>query len=233
MDADFTICRTISLPAHRLEAWMENFATRHGYLSTAVDRALHLQSPNGARASISLPWRNERYLSTVEDFVSAACRPRHFGILLARKDAASIGIVHGEKVLAHRTSTYYVQGRTKAGGWSQQRYARRRANQAKSASDSIIADCLEIFSQGIVEQIVCGGDRKTIEAILKDDRLERLYPLYRRQLINIKTPRYATLLEVASRAYDLTIALNDEAVHSDKNSQNLETSTYRCDKVTQ
>ena len=32
--------------------------------------------------------------------------------------------------IASKVGSGYVQGRTKAGGWSQQRFARRRANQA-------------------------------------------------------------------------------------------------------
>ena len=40
------------------------------------------------------------------------------------------GVAEGDRLVASKVDSYYVQGRTAAGGWSQQRFARRRENQA-------------------------------------------------------------------------------------------------------
>jgi len=50
------------------------------------------------------------------------------GILLAL--GLLIGVASGDRLTAHKVGTRYVQSRTAAGGWSQQRFARRRTNQA-------------------------------------------------------------------------------------------------------
>ena len=74
-------------------------------------------------------------------FVEAANRPRTVGAVIARRGAFAVGVFDGHRLLRSKVDTTYVQGRTAAGGWSQQRYARRRSNQAnkavKSAADVV------------------------------------------------------------------------------------------------
>ena len=66
-----------------------------------------------------------------------------------------------------------MQGKTKAGGWSQQRYARRRANQASQA----YAEAADVVAMIILPRIddldavVGGGDRAGVDEVLSDPRL--------------------------------------------------------------
>ena len=97
----------------------------YGLLLTAPDDATaELHTPPGASASADVP-----------GFV-ASCPPaaRRIGLLLARKGASSRSVSPtAPDLVVSRLDTRYVQGRTAAGGWSQQRFARRRDNQAKAA----------------------------------------------------------------------------------------------------
>jgi peptide subunit release factor 1 (eRF1) len=43
-------------------------------------------------------------------------------------------VADGGRLTASKVDRQYVQGRTAAGGWSQQRFARRRDNQARAAA---------------------------------------------------------------------------------------------------
>ena len=53
--------------------------------------------------------------------------------MLVRRGGHAVGVFRGAELLASKVDSSYVQGTTKAGGWSQQRYARRRANQSRAA----------------------------------------------------------------------------------------------------
>ena len=52
------------------------------------------------------------------------------GLVLVRRGGYAVGLVAGGVLVAHKIGTAHVQGRTKKGGWSQQRYARRRGHQS-------------------------------------------------------------------------------------------------------
>ena len=54
----------------------------------------------------------------------------HAGGIDAVAKRGSFHVCCGYRRTAHKVGTRHVQSRTAAGGWSQQRYARRRANQA-------------------------------------------------------------------------------------------------------
>ena len=60
--------------------------------------------------------------------------PRDWGVLLVRKGGFAVARLAGSEVVASKVGQRHVQGRTKAGGQSQQRFARRRENQARVAS---------------------------------------------------------------------------------------------------
>ena len=90
-------------------------------------------------------------------------------MLLVRKAASAVGVADGDELIVHRTSRHYVQSRTKAGGWSQQRYARRRANQA----DEIVSACATAAAllltrphRSPAQFLVTGGDRPLVTSAL-------------------------------------------------------------------
>ena len=65
----------------------------------------------------------------------------------------------------------HVQGRTKAGGQSQQRFARRRDNQARQAYEAAADHAARILGPAASPALVTGGDHAAVDAVLADPRL--------------------------------------------------------------
>jgi hypothetical protein len=67
----------------------------------------------------------------------------------------------------------HVQGRTKAGGQSQQRFARRRDNQARQAYEAAADHAARILGE-VRGPVVTGGDHEAVKEVLVDSRLRGL-----------------------------------------------------------
>jgi hypothetical protein len=203
--------RWVDVPPARLTRWIENFRTRHGDVATTVeDGVLKLRAVDGSEAECH-PAPGARPASDPEAFVNAAAEPRRIGLVLARKAAVAVGVAEGEELVSHKVETAYVQSRTAAGGWSQQRFARRRDNQAKAAA----GDAADLVLRLIVPEaarlkaVVTGGDRKTVESILADPRLARLAPLVSDRLLDVVEPRLAVLKDAVGAARAVRIKVTD------------------------
>jgi hypothetical protein len=104
-----------------------------------------------------------------------------------------------------------VQGRTAAGGWSQQRFARRRQNQAKAAAEEateIVVRLLLPVASGLAA-LVTGGDRRAVDAVLADSRLEPLLALRSARFLTVGEPKHATLDAAVAQARAVRIRLLD------------------------
>ena len=66
-----------------------------------------------------------------------------------------------------------MQGRTKAGGQSQQRFARRRDNQARQAYEAAADHAARILA-GRAALVVTGGDHAAVDEVLADPRLRHV-----------------------------------------------------------
>lgn len=209
---------TVQVPRQRLARWLDNFALRHGEpVLDLGDDELTVSSPDGAVAVIRVPYGPVRNSGDPRaDVTGHLAVDRRIGILLARRGGHAIGVVEGERLLASKVGHAYVQGRTKAGGWSQQRYARRRANQAGQAADRATEDAVRILVTevpGPLAALVCGGDRELCERVLADRRLAGVALLWRpRTILPVGEPRLRTLQEVAEVCTGVRVFLNDEAV---------------------
>jgi hypothetical protein len=203
--------RWVDVDPARLARWIEGFTARHGppretpqpygVLLTADDGATaELHPPPGAPVPGRLP-----------ELLASAGTPRRLGLLLARKGAVAIGIADGERLIRSKVDTSYVQGRTAAGGWSQQRFARRRDNQARAAlSDAAeLAVRLLLPEAGALAALVCGGDRRAVDTILADRRLAPLAPLRAERLLEVPEPRHAVLLDAVPAARAVLILVRD------------------------
>ncbi|HEY6492852.1 MAG TPA: Vms1/Ankzf1 family peptidyl-tRNA hydrolase [Trebonia sp.] len=78
-----------------------------------------------------------------------AREPRAVGVLLVRLGGYAAGVFTGyPPVLADaKTGSRLVHGRSAAGGWSQQRFARRREKQANEALDAAAGTALMVFGR--------------------------------------------------------------------------------------
>jgi hypothetical protein len=150
----------------RLERWTANFLRRHGATATdVVGNALVGSAADGSTFAARLPFgRAYDGPARVADFVAAAAPPDDWGLVLVRKGGFAVARVAGDRLTASKVGQRHVQGRSKAGGWSQQRFARRRAQQARIAYEAAAGHAHRLLAD--VPILVTGGDRTAVAAVL-------------------------------------------------------------------
>ncbi len=209
------VSRTVLVPPERVERWFENFASRHGRIGFRVgDGRLVVSADDGALARASLPF-GSRYDGPpqVAAFAAAARAPYDWGLVLVRKGGFAVALVRGSEVLESKVGQRHVQGRTKAGGQSQQRFARRRDNQARQAYEAAAEHVARILvpSAGRLTAVVCGGDRQAVDAVLGDHRLSPLAPLRVEPWLAVADPRRAVLEQSVLDGASVAIEVTDPA----------------------
>jgi hypothetical protein len=162
---------------------------------------------DGTRAECTVPFRPSWDPAAAgADPLAAAVehclRQRQIGVLLVRLGGFAVGVFDGEQLRASKVGARHVQGRSAAGGWSQQRFARRRANQAEQAL-AAAADAAEAVLTPVaaaLDAVVLGGDRRAVERVLADRRLVALAraPVEPR-LLDVPDPRRDVLLGTPDR----------------------------------
>jgi Actinobacteria/chloroflexi VLRF1 release factor len=164
--------REVSVAAERLGRWLDGFAERHGETQTSIDgEVVHLVGADGAQAWIDVP-----FPPLEGDLVEHAQRRRRIGVLLVRRSGHAVGVFDGTDLVASKIDSSYVQGTTKAGGWSQHRFANRRDNQATAAFAKAADTAVRILGDEQLVALVAGGDREAVKAVLADRRLAHLEP---------------------------------------------------------
>lgn len=195
----------VDVAPERLPRWLENFERRHG--AYRAD-GLTLTAEDGATARLEAP-PGAGPVTTIEELIDVARAPRRLGLLLARKGAVAVGVADGPELVASKVDTHYVQGRTAAGGWSQQRFARRRDNQAKAAAadGAGIAGRLLLPEVRTLTALVCGGDRAAVDAILAAPPLAPVAALRSPRLLDVPEPRHAVLVSAVAGARAVPILI--------------------------
>jgi hypothetical protein len=151
----------VRVPAARMVRWIANFEERHGPAALAVrDGALSGVAADGSSFTARLPYDRD-YAGPADPaaFVAAMAPPQDWGVLLVRRGGFAVARLHGAEVIGSKVGQRHVQGRTKAGGWSQQRFARRRANQARAAFEAAGEHAERILS-GLSGPVVFAGDEE-------------------------------------------------------------------------
>jgi len=197
----------VDVAPERLPRWLENFAGRHG---TYREEGLTLVAADGAEATLHTP-PGAGDAADVTELIALARAPRRLGLLLARKGAVAVGVADGTELVASKVDTHYVQGRTAAGGWSQQRFARRRDNQAKAAA----ADGAGIVGRILLPEVrtlaalVTGGDRAAVDAILADRVLAPVAALRAGRVLDVPEPRHAVLVSAVAMARAVPVLIRE------------------------
>ncbi len=153
------------------------------------------------------PEPGERVLGFALDELPAQ-RPC-FGVLLVRRAGYAVACFAGPDRLEAKVGRRHIHGRTAAGGWSQQRYARRRANQADEVAAAVAATADRIIAtRPEVAFLVTGGDRPLLADVLRlaDPRLRRL-PIGAH--LGIGTPDASVLAGVPDRVLSVRIDLRE------------------------
>ena len=158
----------------RWQRWVANFDERHGGSELVVaDGTLRGQAEDGSHFTARLPFAAS-YDGPAEPgaFAAAAAPPARWGVLLVRKGGFAVARLQGTTMVEHKIGQRHVQGRTKAGGQSQQRFARRRDNQARQAYEAAADHAARILAGAAT--VVTGGDHGAVDAVLTDPRLASL-----------------------------------------------------------
>jgi len=163
----------VQVPPDRFVRWVANFASAHGEPALAVrEGGLEGVAPDGSTFRATLPFATAYDgAADAAELAGAVHVPRDWGILLVRKGGFAVGRVARGELAEHKIGRRHVQGRTKAGGQSQQRFARRRANQARQAFEAAAEHAARILPHA---PLVTGGDRTAVGEVLAQlDRAHR------------------------------------------------------------
>ena len=218
--------RVVRVPAERLPRWCANFEAAHGPTTYAmVEVGLRLDAADGSSAVIRAPFGRRPgsdFSAPSADFpalsadlpalsaMAGMCEPpEDWGVLLVRKGGFAVARLAGGAVRARKVGQRHVQGRTKAGGQSQQRFARRRDNQARSAYEAAAGHAAERLLSPPAAVVVTGGDRAAIDAVLSDPRLARLRDAVVDAWLDVPDPRGAVLDAAIRDAHAPTIEVTN------------------------
>jgi hypothetical protein len=203
--------RSLEVSPRRLPGWVTRFGLRNNGITGIIadDQGVTVTAVEGNTARIDVPFppMSIGHREPIEAIIDHCAGIGSIGLILVRAGAHSLGICRDGVVNASSTDTHYVQGRTAAGGWSQQRYARRRANQLGAAQGSTADAAARLLTGVSLAALVVGGDIRSITAVLQDRRLAGLIMLPRREFRDISEPRRRVLDEVARRSLDLSITV--------------------------
>ena len=165
----------VLVPADRVARWIENFTARHGPTElTVAGGALSGTAEDGSSFAARLPF-DEEYAGQPDAaaFRAAIGAPEDWGVLLVRKGGFAVARLSGTTTTGSKVGQRHVQGRTKAGGQSQQRFARRRDNQARQAYEAAAEHAARILAD-LTGPLVTGGDHGAVDEVLADPRLGRV-----------------------------------------------------------
>ena len=190
--------REVDVAPERLERWLTDFADRHGdVLWTATAEGVRGVAADGATALCVVPFPPlpPSDSGPLAALVSHARQERRVAVLLARLGGHAAGVFEGDRLVASKVGSRHVQGRSAAGGWSQQRFARRREGQARGAAGAAadVAARVLLPEVGALHALVLGGERRAVAAVLDDPRLAPLRPLVTQPFLDVPDPRQRVL----------------------------------------
>jgi hypothetical protein len=194
--------RRVTVEAERLAGWLDRFAARHGATTTeAGPDVVVVRAEDGSVARLTVPFPplpagGAPYGGIVEHVLA----DRRVGVLLVRLGGFAAGIFVGTSLVSSKVGSRQVHGRSAAGGWSQQRFARRREGQVRVALSAAadVAAAVLLPEIGRLDAVVLGGDRRSVEPVLEDRRLGPLLPLVTGPVLDVPDPRLAVLRGTAA-----------------------------------
>lgn len=209
-----TTIRTALVPASRLHGWVERFSASHGQVEEDFDDdGLLLRAADGAEALLRAPWpvdgRPGRGATDLDRLAALASQERGLGIVLIRRGGFAVAAASGSRILASKSGNRYVQSRTSAGGQSQQRFARRRSNQADALVEAAALHIGAIFAAHRIEYIVPGGDKTLVDQVLNQGPAKPFATRTRLALLDVQEPKTAALAKAATDACSIRITVTD------------------------
>jgi hypothetical protein len=195
------------VPPERLGRWLERWADEHGPVERTEVRAERVTfvAADGAAVDCDPPFppllAGVRPGFDPAPLLEHVGRERVVGVLLVRLGGYAVGVFSGRRLVASKVGRRQVHGRHRAGGQSQQRFARRREGQARvalNAAADVAARVLLEYRRDL-DAIVVGGDRRALADVLEDPRLRPLAPLVGERVLDVPDPRLAVLRATPDR----------------------------------
>ena len=203
--------RRLGVAPERLGRWLDGVAERHGAFTevSTADGAVHVTCADTTTVDLRAPFAWTPEPALLSGFTAAARTPHRAAVLLVRRGRWAVGVFDGPELVVSKVDARLVQGRTAAGGTSQQRYARRRGNQTDAVVDHAVETAVRVLlpHAASVEAVFTGGDRGLVDDVLTDRRLAPLAALRRDPHLDVGEPTKAVLLETPKqfRAVDVHI----------------------------
>ncbi len=199
----------IAVPSERLERWIDNFVERHGPTElTVANGCLTGEAEDGSTFSAALPFsRTYDGRPGAGAFAAACAPPPDWAVLLVRKGGFAVARLAGDQVVASKVGQRHVQGRTKAGGQSQQRFARRRDNQARIAYEAAADHAARLIADSRL--LIVGGDQVAVTAVLEDARLRDLAGRVCGSFLTVADPRRRVLDAALTEASSVTMSVSN------------------------
>ncbi|MQA07651.1 MAG: hypothetical protein GEU98_03685 [Pseudonocardiaceae bacterium] len=210
--------RAVEVGPERLAGWFARFGERHGGVrhTELAPRRVRVLATDGVRVDVDVPFGPLTETGTqqglaIEPLVEHVSRPRRIGLLLVRLGGHSVGIAEAGRVLTSRTDRRLVHGRNSAGGWSQQRFARRRKEQARQALRAAADDTVDVLVPVLPELagVVLGGDRGALDTVREDGRLRDVFAIAEPRVLDVREPRRTVLDDAARRARAVEVVLTE------------------------
>lgn len=146
-----------------------------------------------------------------------------YAVLWADKNKADIYIFGGETRIRSdveldskvESIENEVTSGTSAGGWSQQRFQRRRENFALQHAKEVVAELEEVLKKFDVDHLVIAGDEETILPVLKPELSK---PLEEKLIGSVSISQYESADEIQEKSLEVV---------------NFETATLQMKKIEQ
>ncbi|GAA2744333.1 acVLRF1 family peptidyl-tRNA hydrolase [Terrabacter aerolatus] len=204
--------RVIEVDPARFDRWMAGFAERHGPYAAAEE-----STPGGVVVSA--------HAADGSTVVATPFAHEPLGVVLVRRGGYAVGLAVGGSFTASKVGTRRVQSRTAAGGWSQQRFARRRGKQADELVDAVVGHARRVLlgddespragADGIPRGLVVGGDRTLVREVLEAGALRALHGLPMRELYDLPDPRRDVLEAALRRGRAVRVELTETSETSE------------------
>jgi hypothetical protein len=230
--------RWVEVPPERFVSWIARFTERHGGIAgTAESRpagtvvagregTVTFTAADGAVAECHPPFPSPAPLlspallsaggerAVARALAAHAAADRTVGVLLVRLGGYAVGVFSGAppRLVSSKTGSRPVHGRSAAGGWSQQRFARRRENQAATALQAAADAAAEVFGRygaGGLDAVVLGGDKRSAAGLRGDARLAEYLARAAGRFLTVPDPRLAVLRETPRAFLAIRIRLTE------------------------
>ena len=240
--------RWLDVAPARFPGWIVSFAERHGAGAPDAALAVTLTSgsvtfaaPDGAVAECHPPFPPlpagppANAADAAAAIAAHALRPRTVGVLLVRLGGYTAGVFTGSppELADAKTGSRPVHGRSAAGGWSQQRFARRREKQVNEALQAAADAAAAVFgrwgvsrgrSEDVItarsghagsagrprlDAVVLGGDKRAVAGLAADPRLAPYLALATDRFLTVPDPKRAVLQETPKLFLAVRIKLTE------------------------